>query len=105
MNKNGHELIRLTAKAIGVTPASFNGMDVGWYMPDKAATGYWNPLKDDADAFRVAAHLRISIEFDGDYLIVGDKQVELPVTGRVEVYKILRRLIVEAAAEIGRTIP
>lgn len=84
-------LIILAGKAFGLEITRF-GQD-------------FNPSDDDGDAFRLAAHLRIGIEYDGDYVIVAGLGQELPVVGQEEIEGIVRRLIVEAAAEIGRSMP
>lgn len=55
------ELLELAAKAAGMSPASFDGKNVGWYDPQRGTTGSWNPLADDGDAFRLMVALGIQV--------------------------------------------
>ncbi len=74
---------------------------------------YWNPLLDDGDALRLAAKLRIDLEFDSVRVFAF-----IPSDGGVrhrasEFYRehqdseaaATRRAITRAAAEIGRAMP
>lgn len=105
MDAKDRELLELAAKAAGKIPEEFKGnknflngiLDV------------WNPLTDDGHAMKLAVKLDISLRLNGDELcgiahwyqkgklcrVVGNYQ-----TGKT---KDARRLIVLAAAEIGRT--
>lgn len=113
------ELLELAAKAAGWLNTEYQDMR-GWgevryglskaiWVPELDA--YWNPLVDDGDALRLAAKLKIDIEW----------QATSPFPEpRVEAYQRndegsyfcsdehednYRRAIVRAAAEIGRTMP
>ncbi len=113
------ELLGLAAKAAGVEPASFNGMDVGWCVPGRQAAGNWNPLADDADALWLAATLGISItpypiyNSDGRHSVIAkqrrqsDTLREANPTEVLELYDgdpcaAWRLAIVRCAAEVGR---
>ena len=106
---NDRELMELAAKAAGIelAPEPFHhGGPVGAAFTGEG--GFWNPLHDDGDALRLAAKLRIDIEWD-----------EQPVGRTVEAYQRgeescfcateaeadYRRAIVRAAAAIGEAMP
>lgn len=65
---NDRELLELAAKAAGISPATFDRRDVGWYQPDKGTTGPWDPLTDDGDALRLAVKLWITAFPNPDHL-------------------------------------
>lgn len=110
------ELLMLAAKAAGM-PGHFSER-----TPEDGYPGYtcgitngtqlifWNPLTDDGDALRLAAHLKIDIEW---------KSTQLGAEPEVEAYRTeldsgsfcasehengYRRAIVRAAAEIGKAM-
>ncbi len=103
------ELLELAAKASGVEPASFNGVDVGWHVPGRGI-GSWNPLTDDGDALRLAVKLEIAINPFAGKTVVAHTE-----SGRLghkkwdcwddDPYAATRRAIVRAAAEIGKAMP
>lgn len=92
-----HELLEMAAKARELR----EGVDLNW----------WNPLRDEGSAMRLACYLRISLEWDEDLGIVMASQYKtkgFPVirenfTGRVN--EATCRAIVRAAAEIGKLTP
>lgn len=102
------KLLMLAAKAEGrEPPCDANGIWSAWVGTD--VTGHWwNPLENDGDALRLAVKLDISLRLDGDeltgiahwrrngktYRVVGNYR-----TGNGAE---ARRLIVRAAAEIGK---
>lgn len=104
MDGKDRELLEMAAKAAGKIPEEFKGSKnfLNGILDD------WNPLTDDGQAMKLAVKLDISLRLDGDELIgiaswyrkgklfrvVGNYH-----TGRT---KDARRLIVLAAAEIGR---
>ena len=100
------ELVELAAKAAGMSPASFDGHNVGWYDPQRGTTGAWNPLADDGDALRLMVALRLDVEFDGQSCVrvnYVDTQGRLcAVESHVIAtpYADVRRAIALAAAEI-----
>ena len=64
----------------------------------------WNPLTDDADAFRLTVKLRMDICFGANYVIVRGS-VQMPTVNNAnDPYAAARRAIVRAAAEIGKAI-
>ena len=103
------ELLELAAKAAGYTLGSTTLDD-----------GYWDPLIDDGDAFRLMVRLRLHAR----QFPVLDDGFDAPL-GMVEVWRVddddplhveflrsgddrlvaTRRAIVRAAAEIGRQMP
>ena len=116
MDTKDRELLDLAAKAadirlewVGASPVEIFSRWSG--DPDdypETDCGEWNPLTDDGQAMKLAVKLDISLRLDGDELtgiaswyrkgklfrVVGNYH-----TGRT---KDARRLIVLAAAEIGR---
>lgn len=109
------ELIEAAAKAMGHEGAEWQDM-TGWgevrygftqavFVP--ALETYWNPLEDDADAFRLAVKLRLHVSHilsDGAHV-----QWDEPFAGVVvEPYAdgdplaATRRAITRAAAAIGQ---
>jgi hypothetical protein len=92
------ELLELAAKAAG------NGFVIG----------YWNPLTDDGDAFRLAVKCGISVLQFPACIGTGWPQNGLParligfdppyedISSGQDVLAATRRAIVRAAAEIGR---
>jgi len=99
------ELLEMAAKAAGYEYAKHGG-----YIVVDGIPGNWNPLTDDGDALRLAAKLKIDIEW----------QATNPFPEpRVEAYQRndegsyfcsdehedhYRRAIVRAAAEIGKAM-
>lgn len=105
------ELLELAAKAAGHkrTRIAPNGMNQvhGWHEGYDNDWEYWDPLKDDGDALRLAVKLRTGIEFDDDgggVEVLGDGGIEsLPSNG--DLAEATRRAIVRAAAEQGKAMP
>ena len=101
------ELLELAAKSAGIEPATFEGKDVGWHVPGRGV-GNWNPLDNDGDALRLAVKLGLRIFTpDGEPTAVCDRYPNGPRAG-VDVftdkYSAVRRAIVRAAAEIGKSM-
>lgn len=103
------ELLELAAKAAGYlnwTPST-EGLQIETGS-SRGATGFhWNPLVDDADAFRLAVKLEMDIEITIDQLNHKWVWVYLGRHALTEScgndpYTATRRAIVRAAAEIGR---
>lgn len=98
------ELLELAAKAAGV--------DGDYSVRADAIVnedGYWMPHNDDGDAFRLAAKLHIDVEWRNDGRVqcfqLSSDQRPLVESSREDVEANLRRAIVRAAAEIGRSMP
>lgn len=100
-----HELLELAAKAAGIGPLDFDyaereghkfyfgprlPLPQGIFMA--AMHRYWNPLTDDGDAFRLLVKCGLTADVD----IVKDNPND--------TCNALRRAIVRAAAEIGRSM-
>ena len=109
------ELLELAAKAAGHTIQAMWEYEDGssWYAVVAAGDGFgedFDPLNDDGDALRLAVKLRINIEHQ---TTMGGKSVGFNVwpVGRGDCAAVgegleasdLRRAIVRAAAEIGRS--
>ena len=100
------ERLELAAKAAGY---SFDG-----YVLRNTKTGFeyagWNPLENDDDAFRLAVHLRMNIcHYSGctdahDRVGVNNGYGIKPVPYKDDILKAVRRVIVLAAAEIGKAM-
>lgn len=114
------ELLEYAAKAAEYDwrGTEFNG---GTFIADEHGDPkYWNPLKDDGDAFRLAVKLGISItpypiyQPEKHSVIAKQRRVsdtlrEANPTETIELhnddpYAATRRAIVRAAAEIGRNM-
>lgn len=107
------ELMRLAAKA-----AINSGAPVTihpWERIDPFAEGvdylfideFWMPLEDDADCFRLAVSIGINLFLTEEKFVTAGKPgiqgVRLPI-GNDKIFTI-RRSIVMAAAEVGRSLP
>jgi hypothetical protein len=103
------ELLELAAKAAGYD-VNFAEETNGWYPHGYDHHGdvdtWWNPLKCDGDALRLAVKLGL--------VITPNYHVEQPSLGIIEFTEIedspdpytpTRRAIVRAAAEIGKAMP
>jgi hypothetical protein len=110
------ELLELAAEASGYTvDTAFEDCPL-IYCEEAGPDGPrdWNPLEDDADAFRLAVKLNLHVEIDFDDVppevrVYGDWQFS---TGGIfgfiadsggDPYAATRRAIVRAAAKIGET--
>ena len=115
---NDKELLELAAKAAGLTNLSYCP---AWKcMAEYAVHGefykwdtYWNPLRGDSEALRLVVSLGLDIEHG--ITSTGTKVVTVSceekfsgccewVTGQ-DPLEAIRRAIVRAAAEIGKSIP
>lgn len=101
-------LLELAAKAANMTHLAYReGWDcmavynpAGYFEYDT----YWNPLKDDGDALRLAVKLHLSIEMSQELVMVGcDEKFSGWFEERtgVDPSEATRRAIVRASAEIG----
>ena len=111
--KSDRELLELAAKAAGYEVWQGRGHQADMLFmrlekPDptgKCSGREWNPLADDGDALRLATKLRISLRWcsTGRVYAYADGDVEEVESTREEPDSSVRRVIVRAAAEIGRT--
>lgn len=90
------ELLELAAKAAGYTPARATNDGV---VLLRGVLVKWKPMEDDGDALRLAAAIP---NLDLKWVIAAAWQAYDDQPARVAY---VRRKIVEAAAEIGRTMP
>lgn len=108
---NDRELLELAAKAAGY-PVIFHDdpkASPRWKKSAQVERIFWNPFTDDGDVWRLAAKLKITIEFDREMACV-----QLPNesylwtswgTGYEPDHKTPNEAIVWLAAEIGRAMP
>lgn len=105
------ELLEMAAKAVGGELLPTTDGYPYWAAFKDMPPGPWSPLEDDGDAFRLMAELRIDIVFDGEsavQAIYTDKSLsycvfEQPIKEGDAAS--IRLAIVNAAAEIGKSIP
>jgi len=110
------ELLELAAKAKGLVGyrycdhwrgmAKWNDSDGGWFETDTV----WNPCRDDGDALRLAVRLgmKLSTNLHHRFVMVNDKQEfydEAKFGGVCDPDGVMRRTIVQVAADIGRSMP
>lgn len=104
------ELLELAARAMGYEIEHFRGAaeKLSVVPPGIINFVYWNPLADDADAFRLAVKLGLSLEIGEPGF--GDVQAGKRDNWACEWLNgdnpcaATRRAIVRAAAEIGKKI-
>ena len=95
------ELLEAAAKAAGYWAAEFN-------CPANLPRPDWNPLTDDGDALRLAVKLRLNLSLDRTGIkVFHDDKPCIKAGGwesRADENEVVRRAIVRAAAEIGRSM-
>lgn len=104
------ELLEMAAKAAGIAVVWGKWMNRHeWLVHHNTGDlAPWNPLTDDGDALRLAAHLKIDIKwqptnpFPKDTVGAYHRKTELELFCAMYPEKDYRRAIVRAAAEIGR---
>jgi hypothetical protein len=120
---NDRELLEQAAKAAGIAPLDFDyaqreghGCYLGPRLPMRegvfmaAMWVHWDPLVDDGDALRLAAALKIDIEWQstgiGAEPAVEAYRSEIDTASycAAEHERDYRRAIVRAAAEIGKQL-
>lgn len=106
------ELLELAAKAAGINYDWLPGCGDALHLTNLDATRiYWNPLKDDADAFRLSTFLRLTVYHDELAVIVKHKRYSWEWMGEMvnedngDRNEAARRVIVRAAAAIGQSLP
>lgn len=108
---NDEQLLELAAKAAGMAPPyDENGVFSAW-VGDPLHGHWWSPLEDDGDALRLAMKLGICIQFipECDTACAYQERsttgepfnVHVAGLGDIET----RRVITQAAAEIGKAMP
>jgi hypothetical protein len=98
------ELLELAAKAAGYlnwTPSA-SGLHIETGSHKGSSGFYWNPLIDDADAFRLAVKLRMDLMLYSTTKSAFIKGQQYAEKEGNDPYAATRRAIVRAAAEIGR---
>lgn len=102
------ELLELAAKAAGVEVEWHRGCGDALHLNAPNATAiYWNPLRDDGQAFRLANALRLTVYHAELAVIVKHKQYSWEWMGEYvnedhgDRNASARRAIVRAAAAIG----
>ena len=63
----------------------------------------WNPLNYDGDALRLVVKLKMSLVFGANYVIANDTTQYPTVNNANDTALAVRRAIVRAAAEMGKT--
>lgn len=99
------ELLEYAAKAAGIAGPYDEGVQAIQFAAKATAYGevrsYWDPLHDDAEAFRLA----VKLDLLGDPRFWHERSVEYTVAAmsgdRQDPYAATRRAIVRAAAQIG----
>lgn len=106
------EMLELAAKAagLGITWEPVHGCH--WINPGQGLQiDPWEPLKDDGQALRLAAKLKIDIEWQATHTFptprveAYQRNDEGPCFCADEPEENYRRAIVRAAAELGKAMP
>lgn len=100
------ELLEKAAKAAGME-VFFNSIGVCQVKSNHLNAGpmFWNPLNDDAAAFRLAANLALEVDFYEYSILVSSPcghMIDAAFTDD-DIYKISRRAITKVAARIGES--
>ena len=108
---NDLDLMELAAKAAGYKIEWVRNSGCFYRCEEEIGREEWNPLDDDGDAFRLAIKLGICIQlipqFDTAQVYqeresTGEPfNIHVSALGDIE----LRRIITQAAAEIGKSMP
>ena len=97
------ELLEKAAKAAGIDCDA--QVDNGTVVTAGEAPSFWNPLTDDGDALRLAVKLGLNVSYEtwtnNESVVVVEDRVEYVDENP---YSATRRAIVQAAAEIGKTM-
>ena len=109
-----HELLEMAAKAVGIAlkPMQINNMTyqgddrfIGYMTdPGQWPRGWFDPLTDDDDAFKLVVDCQLDIAYSGSWVFVSrDEQFdEVGEAIGADARAATRRAIVKAAAEIGK---
>ena len=99
------EMLELAAKAAGIVVNQWREDDYGlvaWIEPEDK---HWSPLDDDGDALRLAVALNFTVSVCSHEVEVFTEEGECTSTAFAydeDKGGIVRRIIVRAAAEIGK---
>lgn len=101
---NDRELLEMAAKAAGIKPEGYGVNGVATRKNGPCLVGWWNPINDDGDAFRLA------VKINEVRMFIYPNEVSMGCLEIVEKYAgdpmpAARRAIVRAAAEIGKAMP
>jgi len=104
------ELLMMAAKAAGIS-GEFDGLTES-FVPDdgfipSSHQFYWNPLKSDGDALRLAVKLKLCVSIEFDRVDVTTPQMDNATeyfydNPPTDPYAATRRAVVRAAAAIGK---
>lgn len=99
-----HKLLELAARSVG-----WVHLTNGETCDPKRGNFYWDPLADDGDALRLAAHLRLKVlpgKHKGDGCSVESQHAGVAgcTAFRDDPAEQMRRAIVHVAAEIGASL-
>jgi hypothetical protein len=109
MTDEDKTLLELAAKAYGAKP---HIVHIGeWYDTSTPERLFWNPLRVDGDALRLAVKLHLSVEIFAEssrhlqgVTIVDHDGRSLDIPHGSDPYAATRLAIVRAAAEIGKAL-
>ena len=90
------ELLELAARAADLQLIPFEEAP----LLDTEGQPFWNPLADDGDAFRLAAALNFTLDFERG-VVWGAGELDEQALGRTAGHGCMRRAIVCAAALVG----
>lgn len=96
-------LVILAAAAAGLRNFGHYDFQFGLQVQQPHNAPYvWNPMHDDGDALRLAAKLRIDIEWQDEFVVFADGNWSEPIG--TDPAAAARYAIVRAAAEIGKAM-
>jgi hypothetical protein len=104
-----HELLRLSAKAMGFELEYRSGSDAFYYDDPESGREQWQPLSDEGQAIRLAVHLQLNILWftNLQYVMVERSGFgeNIGWTDKADRGGALRQAITIVAAQIGSTLP
>ena len=104
-----HELLKLSAKAMGFELEYRHGSDAFYYDDPESGREQWQPLSDDVQAMRLAVDLQLSILWFTNlrYVMVerGGFGENIGWTDDADRCGALCQAITVVAAQIGSTLP
>ncbi|NWC20399.1 hypothetical protein HX787_07835 [Pseudomonas tolaasii] len=104
-----HELLKLSAKAMGFELEYRRGSDAFYYDDPDTGREQWQPLSDDVQAMRLAADLQLSIQWFTflQYVMVERRGFgeNIGWTDDADRAGALRQALTVVAAQIGSTLP
>ena len=104
-----HELLKLSAKAMGFELEYRRGSDAFYYGDPESGREQWNPLSDEGQAIRIAVQLQLSILWftNLQYVIVERRGFgeNIGWTDDTDRGGALCQAITVVAAQIGSTLP